>query len=520
VSVPLIMALVAPLAGAVLAPAFADVPAQRRVFGAFCAAVALGGAVWAIERTVAGTGVAWRGFAVDPLRAVLVFGATLAASAALAQVDERQRPVAGQAAIFAATAAGVVPLVIAGSHLLAVALPVSTAGVAVAALASAPDAVAEFRASRALAALVASDVLALVALGSALAHGTALPPHLSTLAAALMLAAAVIRLGVAPAAGPAVDAAAGAAPVGALWLGPVRAQGILLAGFAVAGHRSVAYAAAAAATLAIVATGMAPEKRRETTLPALSIAVVLLGFALGGPAPAWGAVLALTAAFAGPVAWASGGAASAAARATLGALAGGGLVAGAVLVIGSAFDAGAVRPWFLAFAIPASAGAVAACSSVWSREARERVPGVAAAVAAAIGTAVALTIAAAPERATEWLAVPVARSLGVGTLLSTGGERGFAGGLAVIVLVVGVVGFAVGPGVVGGGGPPGRSRNRVRLFDWWAGGARAPGHGSALAAARASLGARRWTVGAMVLFVASIGLAARVYVVAAGRGFL
>jgi hypothetical protein len=57
-------------------------------------------------------------------------------------------------------------------------------------------------------------------------------------------------------------------------------------------------------------------------------------------------------------------------------------------------------------------------------------------------------------------------------------------------------------------------------LDWWAVAALAPEPGSGRAAVRAANEARRWAIAATVLFVAAVGLAARVYIAAAGRGFL
>jgi hypothetical protein len=268
---------------------------------------------------------------------------------------------------------------------------------------------------------------------------------------------------------------------------------------------------------------MAAMRRSDgTLLPTLGTGVALLGFSLGGAIPAWGAVLALTAAFAGPVAASAGGVWWAGARATLAALPAGGLVAGSVLVLGASFGAGALEPWFLALAAPAAAGLLAACGSVWAARHEFRVRGIGPAFAASIGIATGLALAAVPDRATNWLAIPVSRTLGVGRLLSIGGEPGIAEGLAIIVLGVALIALLAGPGRVGSGGAPGRSRILLvgLRFDWWAGAAIAPEPGSGHAAARATNEARRWAIAAVILFVGAVGLAARVYVAAAGRGFL
>ena len=522
-SVPLILVLVAPLAGAALAPAFGDVPVQRRALGVLCVAVALGGATWAVVRTVSGSGAAWRGFTVDPWRALLVFGAVLCSAAAVARVADGSRQGLTQAAVFAAIAAGLMPLVVSETHLLAVTLPVATAGIAVASFASAAEPGRALRAARAVAALAVSDALALVALGSALTRGTSLPPRLTTTAAALLLSAAAIRLGLTPVAGAAEDAQDAHGVMGALWLGPVRAQGFLLAVFAVGAHRGVAYTAAAVAALAILVAGVTSSDRDAgSSLAALGTAVAVLGFALGGATPTWGATLALVAAFAAPAAWSAGGAFSAGARASLTALPAGGLLAGSALVLGAAFAAGAVEPWFLAFAVPAAAGLAAAAGMVWRPREGPRTGGFARVFAGTLGVTACLAIAAVPERATTWLSVPIARTLGVGRLLSVGGTPGLAAGLAVIVLGAGVLAATAGPGRMGSGGPPGSgpARRLPLPLDWWARAAGAPARGSTIAAGRAAFIARRWAIAATVMFAVAVGLAARVWVAAAGRGFL
>jgi hypothetical protein len=527
VSVPLVLVLVTPLAGAVLAPAFGDVALHRRALATLCAAVGVGGAGWAFVRVVSGSAVSWRGFGLDPWRALLVLGAVLTTAAALARAEESDEPGLAQAAIFSACVAGILPLMVPNTYLLAVTLLVSTAGFAVATLAVSDVPARLLRGSRVIAALALSDALALGAFGVAIGKGGTLPPRLSTVMAAILLAAALIRLGAAPLAGPAADAGRSHPALGLLWLGPVRAQGFLLAVFAVDAHRSVAYAAAAAGVLAICVAGTATRRSDGPPLVGLGTGIALLGFSLGGAVPTLGAVLALPASFAGVIAFSAKGTWSAAARTTLAALPIGGLIAGTTLVLGAAFGASAIEPWFLALAIPAALGSLAACAAVWEGRDRAGALNVAVAFAAPIAIAGGLALAAIPDRATSWLAVPVARALGVGRLLSVGGENGFAAGLAVIVLGAAALAFLVGPGRLGSGGAPGRgpeigdgiSFGRVPLA-WWAGAPHAPDPGSTLAAERAAVAARRWAIAAAIAFAVAVALAARVYIVAAGRGFL
>ena len=506
-SAPIILVLSAPLAAAVLVLAVGDAVASlRRVVALGGIAVALGGAAWGAVRSMSQDVVAWRGsFAMDPLRGVLVFGAILVTAAAVVRVDDTPRPSLARAAILTALGAGLAPLLATGSHLISVTLPVGTLGFAIACLACTEQTTRLSRAARTLAALAVADAVTLVGLGLSVHRGTALPPRLSTLAAALVLCGGAIRLGLVWVAGPSRDAHDAHPAIGSLWLGPVRAQGFLLAVFAAGAHRGVAYAAAATATLAILATGLRVGARNGTgeSFLALGACVALLGVALGGATPTIGSSLALVAAFAGAAAWSAGGGWSEFARATVAALPAGGLVAAAALVVGGALAAAMVEPWFLAFALPAAAGLLAAASSAWTARPTPA-PGVASALAGSIGAAAGLALAAMPVRAASWLGEPVARSLDVGRLLSVGGETGVPAPVAIVVVGAAVVAFLAGPG---GGSPALIHDDRTAVQ------ADFP---QPLAAGHL----RRWTFIAGFLMAASLGIAVRVYLTAAARGFL
>ena len=526
------LVLIAPLAGAVLAPAFAEVPPQRRALVSIAAAAAIGGAGWAIVRSIDDGGIAWRGFALDPWRAFLACGALLCATAAIGRAESSPRVGALQAALFATTAAALASLAVTSSHLLAVTLPVGTAGLAVAVLASSRGGSFTLRGVRALVGLAASDVLVLVALGSTLAGGAALPPKLSTTSAAFLLAGALLRLGISPAAMPAAEASRSDPGLGLLWLGPVRAQGFLLVVMAIGSGSvgdgdGIASAAAVAATLSIVVAGFAGSGSGAESRAPLATGVAILGFALGGAPATWGAILAAAAAFAGPAMWAAGRGWSDTARAALGPLPAGGLVAGSALVVGAAFEAGSVEPWFFAFALPAAVGLLASVARIWTdRREPSRFGsgrrGLASLIAAGGGIGVALALAAVPEEAASGLGVPVARVLGTGRLLSVGGEPGVNEAVAALALAAAVVAFVVGPGRVGTGGSAARrtAHRFVIPLAWWAGVGGAPSTGSLEASRRAEREARRWAMIAGILFLASIGLGIRLYLAAAGRGFL
>ena len=508
-SVPVILVLTVPLAGAGIVMLFGDgVPTQSRLFVFAAAAAGLGGAAWGAVRSISGSTVAWRGgFAMDPIRGILVFGALLVSAAALARAERAPTPSHARAGIFAATAASIAPLVVTGSHLLVVAIPVGSAGIALASYAAAGPGARLLHAARAVAGLALSDALALVAIGLAIGKGTAFPPRLSTLAASLLLAAAFIRLGLVPV-GPSRDANDTHAATGLLMLGPIRAQGLLFAIFAVGADRGVAYAAAALAVLSIViAASTMTEPGREQGITAIGAGVALLGFALGGATPTWGAALAVVATFAGTAAWGAGGGWSALARGTAGALPAGGLVAAATLVVGSTFGVSASEPWFLALALPAITGLLIAVARIWSTS-TSRNPSISSTFAGAVGVAAGLALAALPVRSVSWLGEPVARSLGVGRLLTVGGEPGIAASFAVIVIGVAAIAFLVGPGRTNAGAPPAELDRPAMKAE------------ADTVDGPASSDVRRWAYVAMFLFAVSLGVAVRVYVSAAGRGFL
>jgi len=531
VKLPILLVLIAPLAAAVLAPALADAPLQRRVLVGAAAAAALGGAAYGLVRTVDSSPVAWRSFSLDPWRGLLVCGAVLSMVAAAAHADARPRGSIAQAAVFTAGTAMIAPLLVGTTHLLVFGLLAGTAGYAAVAFVTSVPGSGSLRAARSSVALILSDVLACGAIGTSLGGGTGLPPHLSTIAGGLLLAAALIRLGLSPFAGPAADADSAGATLGLLWHGPVRAQGFLLVIMALGAGRGVAYTAAAAAVLSILVVSPAALLRGGTSsLPLVATGVGLLGFAIGGAPATWGATLATAAAFASWVAWRAGEGWSGGARATLAAASGGGLIAGSALVAAAVLAAGTVDLWFLALALPAIAGLLAGLCIVWRsvepRLAHATGPGggIAAAIAAAIGIAVGLTMAALPGRAASGLGVPVAGALGVGRLLSVGGEPGITDTLGVLALAAGLAAFAAGPGRFGSGGAPrGRSARRIpgEVFAWWAAAPAAPNDGSStLAMHAAGVEVRRWAMAAAFLFAVSLGLALRIFIVAAGRGFL
>ncbi|MEX2557297.1 MAG: hypothetical protein WEB06_16910 [Actinomycetota bacterium] len=515
-SVPLLVLLLAPLVGAVAAIAFAEVPTQRRALVAVCSAAILGGAATALVRSAASEAVAWRGFASDAWTALLSLGAVASIVAGIARAGGRRRPAPTEAVLFAAAAAGVAPLLVREVHLLAVTLPVSTLAFACAAVVSSRRETLGLAHRRAIAALALSDVAALLAIGTAVSSGTKLPPDLSITAGALLLGAVALRLGLVPLWWGAGDASRADPVIAAIWLGPIRAQGLLLVPAAVAAGRGVAYAAAAAA--AATASLFSVRALRNPDLgPAATVGVSLavLGISLGGPVALWGAILCIAAAFASVPAWFAGRAARESIRPTVGVLPAGAMLPGAVLVVAATFEAAVVRPAFLAFALPALAAtlvlAAAVSAGIPGRGLHTRARGdrPAAALWGWLSVAAATALAALPVRAVHGLAFPVSDALGVGRLLRVGAEPGVAEDLAIVMVAVAVLAFLVGPGRAGSGGPP-------------AGSPRTPPRRFALLPARLPLpiAEREWSIAATVLMAASIGIAIRVYIVASGRGFL
>ena len=514
-SVPLLLLLLAPLAGAVVALAFAEVPSQRRVLVALCSAAILGGAATGLVRSAASEAVGWRGFSADAWTALLVLGAVAAIVAGIARAGALHRPGPIEAALFAAAAAGVVPLLVRELHLLAVTLPVSTLAFACASLVSSRRETLGLARRRALTALALSDVAALLALGSAVSSGTRLPPDLSNTAGAFLLGAVALRIGLVPLWWGGDDASRADPALATIWLGPIRAQGLFLLPAAVAAGRGVAYAAAASAAATALFFSVRSLRNRDVG-PAVTagVSLAVLGIALGGPVALWGAVLCIAASFASVPAWYAGGASRESIRPSAGILPAGAMLPGAVLVVAAAFEVAVVRPAYLAFALPALvatltlAAAVSAAVSGRVLHPRTRGDRPAAELWGWLAVAAGVALATLPVRAMHGLVFPVADALGVGRLLRVGSEPGVAEDLALGMVAAAVLAFLLGPGRAGSGGPPSASTHALRP------------RSLVLPRVRLPIAEREWSFAATVLMAASAGIAIRIYIVAAGRGFL
>lgn len=508
------MCLIAPLVGAGLAVALGEFPKQRRLAVVAAVGVMLGGAAWTLFRSTTGSPAAFRGFAADPLRALLLAGAVLALGVAIGRPSARDESASSAGVVLLAGAASVTPLLVWGTHELAVTILVSSAGVAVVTLVRAQPAALSARAGRAVTGLLASDALALLALGLSVNRGVALPPDLSSTSGALLLAAASIRLGLVPFSFVAEEAARGERAVAGLWLGPIRAQGMLFALFALDSERWVAHATAAAAAVTLAMCVINTTAKRSTTsLSTAGFALALIGFATGGSAATTGAVLALASAFAAWPMWRLGRAGAEAARPTLTAVPLGGLIAAVVAIGGPLLAAGAVRPVWLLLAVPAVAGTAAlAVAGATAHAPSKRADPFATLLIVGSGLGVLATFATVPARVASSFAVPVATTLGVGRPLAAG-ELGIAEDLAAVVMIAGVIALIAGPGRLSHGGAPAPGRaveKPLRWTAWWAatGTSQRPGH------------SRRWNLAALILGAGTLGLAVRIYIASAGRGFL
>ena len=100
-SVPLLLLLLAPLAGVIFAIAFAEVPSQRRVLVAINSLAMLGGAAAGLVRATAREAVSWRGFEVDAWTALLALAAIAPVVAGIARIGRLARPGWSEAALFA-----------------------------------------------------------------------------------------------------------------------------------------------------------------------------------------------------------------------------------------------------------------------------------------------------------------------------------------------------------------------------------------------------------------------------------
>lgn len=517
-SVSVGLAVVAPLAAAVVALVFAGAAGERVApIGLLIAAA--GGAVAAAALSAIGEAQAWRGFDADPWRAALAAGACLAAAAAIKGRRPEERALHASLAGLAAAS-----LFAPNALWLGLALPATTGVYGAVLLAQARRAEDRVRALRALSAMLVADVVALVGLASAGRRGYSLPVGVDG-GAWLVAIAAAIRLGLWPALLEEAFLAGGAAPA----LGPIRAQGALLAALVAASggapSRTLAGVGAAAALAGgwrVVRDGSAP------ALAAVQAGIVAIGFGVGGPAGVWGAVLLVGASLAAWPPWLAGRGVQAA-RASLGLAPAGAGLAGAALVCSAALQAAASHPAYLLLATPAIAAVAASAIGVWRTERPEQpeeetqgdvpVSGVSRGgtaldglwLAPALG-AVALLVVV-PARVTSAFATRVAATLGLGRLLG-GNDLGVGEDLGLWMAIAAVIGLAA---AAGGGEPAPREARpgAPRWAAWWSAAAPVPGAEAALAS---SVG--RWRRLAGALGIATLALAVRLYVLAAGNGFL
>jgi hypothetical protein len=566
---PVVLALLAPLLAAVIVVSFEESPVGR-VLSRVAMFVGAAGAGLALARTLMGDRATWQGFVADPWRALLAAGALLVSCAFSSRGTGWSR-----GAVAVAGAVGSAAIFAPDALWLGILLPATTAAYAVAALTVSEDPAVRLEAMRSTVALVVADLAAVLGLILGASKGLTLPPSSST-AAALLLAAGAIRLGLAPAA--TEDAVASG--LGAAWLGPVRAQGALLAGFAVAagGARATVLAGLGTA-MAVGAAWRAFREHATEPLATVAAGVVAAGLGLGGPVGAAGAVLTLASSFAAWPLWLARRADGAAVPTFAFAPAGATFVGG-VMIAGAALQAGAVRAPYLVIAVGLLVAAPLAVLTAWRARDPEwagetvllwiqtddfevdgddvddaedeaarmvdeggppdaaviateddaadhdewveggadvvvvrgggalRLLGIADALWVVPAILILVALVAQPERVRDFVAVPAAAVLGAGRLLGTD-PFGVDDTLGVIMAVLMVLGLAAAGGERAAAAelpsaPPLWGR-------WWL--APAPVTGS-------SELVRRWGLVAAVAGAATVGLAARLLLVASSRGFL
>ncbi|HVL91468.1 MAG TPA: hypothetical protein VM841_14670 [Actinomycetota bacterium] len=509
-------ALILPLGAAVFALLAGQSPVARGIarvlMAAAAAATATAGALAAL-----GHDVLWQGFDPDAWTGLLAAGALAGAATAM---STRSVAVAAAAAVAGGTAAG---SILAPDVLyLGVLLVASTAAFAVTAYAA--PAASPLRRARVLLPLGIADALALAAFVAAGDQSLAIGPFSGT-AGALLLAAAALRLGLIPS----VVEDALRSGTGSLLLGPVRAQGALLATVALAGSSSrglwLLALGALGAAIAAVRLMRSPDISALLVVPA---AVAACGLGLGGHVAIAGAAAALAVAFVAVVLLAGSGEPTLAAPVAAFAPVGGSLL-GFGLTGGAVWRLAAARPEFIPAAVALGAAAALSAVTAWQVTERARAnprpyglrrPGSAWAVALTAAPAVAIAgfLAFAPAFAYERAGSAVALAAGAGQALVSPPES-IAEGLGIAFAALALAGLLIGGGPRGTI-PTGRAASPPRWMHGWAAALPAPRERSVEASRRASAKARPWLVLTAVAGIAALGLAVRLVLVAGERGWL
>ena len=505
-------ALILPVGAAVFALLVEDGAGGRLIPMLLMVAAAASAAAAGVFAAV-GNEVVWQRFETDAWRGVLSAGALAGSAAAMIRGGAGTR-----AALAIGGSAAAASIVSPDVLYLGVTLAVSSAAFAVASFAASH--VSPLRRSRMLLPLIAADALAIGGLAIAARATLAFEP-VSGAAGGLLLAGAALRLGLIPAI---VDDAV-RAEAGAIWLGPVRAQGALLAGLAVAGSSSRGFwllaLGAAGAAIASVRLSRDSDAAAVLVVPA---AIAAAGIGLGGPVAIAGAALALAASFAALVMLQSS---ASLAVPTLSFAPAGGALLGFGLAGGALWRVAAARPEFVPAAVALGVAAGLAAVTAWEAAERGRAtPSVArhapaAFVAASVAVpalVVAGALAFAPGFAFERAGTAIALAAGAAPALVVPPESLSEGlGIAVAGLVL--------AGLLAGGLRRGTSAtHRVdpppRWMRGWAAALPAPREHSLDAMARAGRLARPWLIASAVATAAVAAGLARLVLTAGGRGWL
>ncbi|HEX9711340.1 MAG TPA: hypothetical protein VGB52_02170 [Actinomycetota bacterium] len=403
----------------------------RRVIALAGLGAGIGATIFVLVHTIPGDPAAARGLETDAWRAGLALGALVVAAAGIPSSSERGTTSTTAHLASAAAAAGA--LISTDVFTVAAFLVAATAA---SVLASAPDGV--INGIRAARWFVLSDVLAVAGLLLAAQDGMRVPPTLSGSPAALILVAAAIRSGAVPFVRTFSDTAEVEPLSASIALGPMRAQGLLLAGWvALSGGGGARAMAIGGAVVAALAARRAAREASGGAALAAAAALVLTGLGIGGASAISGAVLLAAGSFVGAALLLLGGAR--AASPTIGAAPLGATFPGAAVVCAAALARGIGEAGDLAVALPAALAllwlVVAGASGTRGIAARAHpiwliLPG-----------AAALTIAVVPGRAMRAITTPVTPFLGAGRPLTdlTGGVPDDLGILFAIAAVGGLV---------------------------------------------------------------------------------
>lgn len=411
-----------PIAAAIMALALSDTRGDRSVPSMLLGAAAVAaGVVAGFEST--GDSIDYRGFEATTWGSILAAGALLcAARATFATGDASARAAASIAGGLAAASMFAPDLLWLGVLMSATTLA-TFAAVAL-----------EGEDLRGTLAAAGGDVLVLAGLAIASKDSLSLSPPVHDIAGVLVIAGAVLRMGVIPSL---INERGTARP---LVTGVLRAQGGFVCMLAVAGGsgRGIALASlgAAAGVVAWISGVMGKRYAAAAIMPAATAAA---GFGLGGSIATIGAMAALAAGLAAAAAPRSF------ARHAYSVAPTGGLFFGVAAVFGVSMHLGASRPEYLPIAVGLGLGVLAATSSAW-RTTGEQTDDRAPLLAGAASVLVLGALAFAPAAVRDQALIPALGSATPGAVSSFAPTTDLmiaAAVLAVLGLFIGGAGRAV-----------------------------------------------------------------------------